>query len=163
MSRVIAAIFNGIPLSNGPLRRTRRHNNLRITNSSVAAFSLKPRLSHKPRYFTAVDVGYGVSHHPTGINRRQEDLSSTLILPIPFLSLSLFSRSPRVVSRERRHDSRTISRGINPWTGSEFRRKWSTKLVRLFSHLTAAISMINFSPGPGLRRVLLREVEPGWS
>lgn len=60
-----------------------------------------------------VDVGHGVRYRitPTRINRRQEDLSSTLILPLsyscPFLS---FCFREVTVSEER-----YLTR-INPWT-----------------------------------------------
>jgi len=38
--------------------------------------------SRKPQYFNREDVGSEVSHHPTRINRRRGDLSSTLIFSI---------------------------------------------------------------------------------
>lgn len=78
---VIAAIFNRMPLSNGFFRKSRRCNNLRITNSTWSHGETEPP-SHKPRYFNREDIGSRVSHHPAWINRRREDLSSTLILSI---------------------------------------------------------------------------------
>lgn len=79
---IIAAIFNGPPLKVMVLLE---EGNGAITyelqiQARCRAQSRSLR-SHKPRYFTA-RRRLRVSHHPSGINRRQEDLSSTLILPI---------------------------------------------------------------------------------
>lgn len=97
------------------------------------------RHSHKPRYFTPpVDVGHGARYRitPTRINRRQEDLSSTLILTILILVLSALSVS------EKRLGGTISHLGINAWEIGQ--AKMIQEYLTAFSTRSRRFLMINF-------------------